>query len=57
MVTTLVFVFEILFGMTGIFWLAGGLTLPILIVGLAIGEEQPEGSEPEVNQHRLATER
>jgi hypothetical protein len=35
----LVFVFILLFSMTGIFWLAGSLTLPMLVVGLAVGED------------------
>jgi hypothetical protein len=35
----LVFVLEILFALTAIFWIAGTLTLPMLLVGLAAGEE------------------
>jgi len=35
----LVFLFQILFGLTQIFWVAGTLTLTMLMVGLAIGEQ------------------
>ena len=34
----LIFLFEVLFGITGIFWLAGTLSLPMLMVGLAVAE-------------------
>jgi O-antigen ligase len=33
------FVFILLFGLTGIFWVAGSLTLPMLLVGLAAGTQ------------------
>jgi O-antigen ligase len=37
----LVLVLEVLFGLTGIFWVAGTFTLPFLIVGLAVGDPSP----------------
>jgi len=37
----LILVFEVLFGLTGIFWVAGTFTLPFLMVGLAIGDRNP----------------
>jgi O-antigen ligase len=39
----LAFVVEICYALTGIFWVAGTLTLPMLLVGLAVGED---GSTP-----------
>jgi O-Antigen ligase len=33
-------VFLILFGLTGIFWVAGTMTLPMLLVGLAVGADE-----------------
>ena len=42
----LVFVFEVLFGLTGIFWVAGTFTLPMLLVGLAVGDPNPVTGRP-----------
>jgi O-antigen ligase len=37
------FVFILLFGLTGIFWVAGTLTLPMMLVGLAVGTRERVG--------------
>lgn len=42
----MVFVFAVLFAMTGVFWVAGPFTLPMLVVGLAIGHDQAHASTP-----------
>jgi uncharacterized membrane protein YhaH (DUF805 family) len=49
----MVFLFEVAFALTGIFWLAGTLTMPMLVVGLAIGDDA-EQSANEV-AHRQIT--
>jgi hypothetical protein len=37
-----VFTFELIFALSGIFWLAGTLTLPMLVIGLAVGDKERE---------------
>jgi O-antigen ligase len=41
----LILIFYLLFGLTAIFWIAGMITLPMLVVGLAIGEVSASGSD------------
>ena len=40
-IALLVFIFLLLFGLTEILWVAGTITLTMLIVGLAVGEDEP----------------
>jgi hypothetical protein len=42
----LVFVVEVLYALTAIFWIAGTLTLPMLLVGLAVGESTGAPDSP-----------
>jgi hypothetical protein len=44
----LVFTLEVLYALTAIFWVAGTLTLPMLIVGLAVGSDPRESTRREV---------
>jgi hypothetical protein len=49
----LVFVVEVLYALTAIFWVAGTLTLPMLMVGLAVGEPDGVPLEPASGSTRL----
>jgi O-antigen ligase len=51
---TLVFLFELTFALTGVFWLAGTLTLPMMVVGLALGEHARADSPAFPTRRRLA---
>jgi hypothetical protein len=45
----LVFTLDLLYALTGIFWVAGTLTLPMLIVGLAVGEDPARPTQPDTD--------
>ena len=38
----LIFVFICLFALTSVFWVAGTVTLPMLMIGLSVGDETSE---------------
>ena len=49
----LVFTLELLYALTAIFWVAGTLTLPMLVVGLAVGHD-PSRSSPHESDDSFA---
>lgn len=48
-----IFIFEILYAMTSIFWVAGVVTLPLLVVGLGVLDEHGKAPPPAPTRQRL----